>query len=830
MARFLQILLQIVTIVKLVACLSEFKTPNSHSMSDLVAQEQRLALHIITSKPELETTDTRRPDYESLRPKMSEHVLRYNPLESRPESVSHQVAPKRIVINLSHSETAPKTGESNPISANIGTSKQPAASQNKSIRTNSLNMKRPENSSKGNSEIQLSKGAIPRPQGQMGSFHESIVSSVRKQGGIPAIVVGDENEIEEEDDEKVPRGKLMLGAEMIDRLATTSRDSSKSVKVVPESRPSEPYVTHASRQNSENFSSQNERISNRQQQMTDLLNPNRNEDDGIKNYRRVTSRAVSSHPKQSDRDDLSRGDTKKRLRLNDASEQLVSLSQKHINWQDSVSQAAKSHHNGDNDGNSDSDVVKVSSSEKFNRPSFNEQTNLVGYQQLMVFEKDRADHRPNQNTHQHDKQKRNDGSGKLRQVAPISRPSFDINLKSERHSEFPPSMTDNFRAHRENKAHLDHGDLTSANGMRVLIAVDETPNTTRKPEQKRVDSTVTHHQKSASEKQISSTGSQTSALLSDKIAGLLDRLKLYTTREQLMKVANELQQYPDQKEAEDLSNANELQETRQNNADSLMVERKPLETFSQAARYEPRIMASVRTKVEPPERNIRNNVPAPIFAEEFVDSLVTSASQRGQYHDGERKSARGSGSAYSSEQRQLTPKLKTKFLDSKRDLQSRIKPDEAGTGTDRLASHGAFEEASNDESANQDSDTDDLTSEDSQSDDANRAPQIESDDQNEYTNNGDLLKTMEASESAYNMLGNDEDDDAPSPSGKTSGFDHTPITGISDSGTSENDAALESTGGNDREDEEIKILEQVIDELVAAERNQKQEQQRSREN
>lgn len=862
MSKLFKILLRSAILIELMISIGECKSSKSAS-GDHNAQEQRLALHIITSSPESDTSSSRRLDRDNSRyasAKLNSGVS-YDPMESQPSldwhqsdtaTINQQSAPKRIVINLNHNTPIGKNNSNFTAGPRFRVGVSPlhqrsAADHNQSARIGpysgdpskqKLAQSRTVVSEKRGALLQKTASDIEEKPKSRKSIREVIMNSVRQQGGVPAVIVDDESQL---GNSEQARGKLMLGAEMVDRMMRTNLDDSGTNKdsIELENQPAElntavdiggpSSLTSEGHEQRNSFTSGGQ-TAEKQWSSSDQIDLNNDPDNNeINNNQLLGQNLQNLRPRQVDEtlrtssiDDLraistrsSKDHRKADSKQDNPKGSFASANHREVSWRNS-----DDHLDGGNSyafrldpKNGNLDVVNLRDNENFDLSKLDSKTKEQKALTIFGSKNDDGQQEQGSDDANHDSvlQAEKEAMNHFRRdptQSIVTGRTKQILRTSDR------QLSNTNVEPIKDGVHL--GDLPSANGMRILVAIDGSDLTNsadynKRSSQQRNNGMVSRHQKSDSQKQISSTRIRNPTAMSDRIAGFLDRLKLYTTRDQLMKVVNEMQQYPDRKKAENMSKADDQDDAQIHSAPSLK-EHKTLGTSYQVRHMTRTIpVKGQKTTLD----SIRNNVPAPISDEYFSDSLVTSASQHEQDAN-----ANSEDRYLGPEHQHESSKSRGNFLNRKAELRTRIRPEETDNDTDSVSNFGSLVMANVDDEA-----TKDVSSHDEEAlqEDRTQGNPLETDEPSEYTKNEDLLNTMEASEKSYNTQDDSEVDDGQTPDMiKSIGG---PAKGSSGFGGSEDNN--QESANNEREGEEIKILEQLIDELVAAEKDRKKDQSRA---
>lgn len=809
MAEQIVLIRSVILVELILVCLSESKPSatksNSLNQVDQIAQEQRLALHIITSTPE--TSSSRRLNAEEFR----QPAVSYDLMESQPSPglgwLSNQhhsprvtssrlsSAPKRIVINLNHGN---ETSKISPAANNQSTVAHSQSRQNNSSRAA---RRRDEVAASAEDSFASQRRQQQDPSTRRSSMREVLMDSVLRQGGIPAIVV------DRDGNQMMHKGrKLMLGAEMLDRMTTrpmagqtkqqqqpTDEDDSESNRnhfIGIETHSSGSATSEDDNQSKmvaggnkreeydgrPDYQQENGTFSN---QMEPIESNNETPNSNNNGRQQVQSRAPAAKSSALKSAANQQRKTPSRGSLALANQRQVSWNKNNANFlldrQSNGRQFVYSLQSTSPADQVDSDSVDVMKQR-------NEVQDLTADDSPKSLQDSIQENFDSANNIQSDDRAKYDRLEPKRQA--YRRLSENVRLSPQKNVVSNPLMARNEQ----------HGNLASANGVRIVVAVDETePNSfvTKSHEVKATTNQREQIQKSATQKTPNTTRGRRNPLTmssSDRIADFLEQLKLYTTRDQLMKVANEMQQYPDQKEAEKMAQdqEQEQQQISQTNPEA----QKTLGTSNRARHATRTVMLPASNQLRTVSHSVRNNVPAPIVEEDFADSLVTSAS----YQRNSPKPEPQEKGKYLSREAQLRTKMNRQ--------PSEEEENDEPTTTDSFGQLVMANVMQN--SASQEPHQPQAFSRED--------PRDDDDDDDEYTNNKDLLNTMEASATSYNSQDDGAEND------ERAAADSTTATPMNQEDN------RESTG-NEREDEEIKILEQVIDELVAAERERKQQDQ-----
>lgn len=234
------------------------RNPNSGRNSDHLAQEQRLAVQIITTdsgttsdqandsaRPKNQDQSdgqTKRPNENSAQDGSISFENQFKLMESQLSKTRHHedgvdlrattsnpqqpLIPKRIVINLNTSSSNSSDSNGGPTKLTIGFA--PTAPENeatggrksKSGSDRSKVVVMPETQNIGVKSARV-EGAPTRVQGRpgAGNMREAIIDGIRRQGGVPTFVMSS-HEMGERDAE--PQMKFMLNSEEVDRHQSQS--------------------------------------------------------------------------------------------------------------------------------------------------------------------------------------------------------------------------------------------------------------------------------------------------------------------------------------------------------------------------------------------------------------------------------------------------------------------------------------------------------------------------------------------------------------------------------------------------------------------------------
>lgn len=790
--------------------------------TDLIAQEQRLALQIITTdagnvesdSPHMSDTsknkDYRSPSDQVGAVKSISFDNQYNMIESQLDRLTpdrgHQDqeqrtnTPKRIVINL-NSLIANQTGNSNemgPTKLTIGFA--PQWPQLEGSNDGSQN----EGTSKSKRSNERSKTSIKQTGVESTEstrpMRDAILKAVHRQGGVPAMVMKDlgQESIErlEGKDRETPVIKIMLKSGLgEDRNYQVDRQSlSKQIY------PSESNQRQAS--SLDNVES----VSGELDQVIDEL-----EGQSMKFglHKEFGSQRQSRQLKDEQGRQLENVGQNSRSLLEN---KLASTIMREGNEFESISNDRASDKSNDKRLSADSVVLSSgSTNSKFNRNSKGGQDSKqsqFGFirQQIDGLSSEKTDLLNDNRAKAHRWRQR----GSYLQTPLGNSNSFDERMAAANrdHDSHRNELEAAFDNDKNDIRQYDNNNDDDNDDSRTFEKGDNNSNDAKLLSNDVSASLAKHGLDSVSPKSKESDKplqSGNSKTMDEKVARLLEHLKLYTTKSQLIKAARDLENDGEKFKSPTKNRVNDDQRMSQGQKVTRSVDKKTTSSGDKAGvAYKPQAAESdgevqARNKIPAPVRyDLIDSILDPTNSVDEGDSLVPIASDK---MESRRNGRSGRLNGHD---------VLHKFQLRKLGMQSMQEPEaEEVDDTSELDVQGSNEVGNNSDKQYEET----------------RLAEPEASEFSEYTGTGDLVGAMKASERRYN---DDTDStEVESSSRRHANDDEQAVYGHNPSADVE--YVNNMTGGNnldenDKEMDEIRALEQVIDELVTREKQQKHNQ------